>query len=89
MEVDQNSSFRVDSGLRVMERTSKTCRRYTKRTVYRQSYLDAIIVVFHRNLKKKKKETLSSGCFWALLSDFNHVSNFRHQYTILDTSALF
>ena len=88
MEVDQNSSFRVESGLRAMERTSKTCRRYTKRTVYRQSYLDAIIVVFHRNLKKKK-ETSSSGCFWALLSDFNHVSNFRHQYTILDTSALF
>ena len=56
MEVDQNSSFRVESGLRAMERTSKTCRRYTKRTVnYRQSYLDAIIVVFHRNLKKKKK----------------------------------
>lgn len=55
MEVDQNSSFRVESGLRAMERTSKTCRRYTKRTVnYRQSYLDAIIVVFHRNLKKKK-----------------------------------
>lgn len=37
----------------------------------------------------KKKETSSSGCFWALLSDFNNVSNFRHQYTILDTSALF
>lgn len=37
----------------------------------------------------KKKETSSSGCFWPLLSDFNHVSNFRHQYTILDTSALF
>lgn len=88
MEVDQNSSFRVESGLRAMERTSKTCRRYTKRTVnYRQSYLDAIIVVFHRDLKKK--ETSSSGCFWPLLSDFNHVSNFRHQYTILDTSALF
>ena len=55
MEVDQNSSFRVESGLRVMERTSKTCGRYTKRTViYRQSYLDTIIVVFHRDLKRKK-----------------------------------
>ena len=85
MEVDQNSSFRVESGLRAMERTSKTCRRYTKRTVYRQSYLASMCFIEIL----KKKETSSSGCFWALLSDFNHVSNFRHQYTILDTSALF
>ena len=81
MDVDQNSSFRVESGLRAMERTSKTCGRYTKRTVnYRQSYLDTITVVFHRDLKK---ETSSSGCFWALLSDFNH------KCPILDTSIPF
>ena len=43
-----------------------------------------LLLCFIEILKKKKHHHQAF-----FLSDFNHVSNFRHQYTILDNSALF